>query len=177
MFKHATLTPKFAIILMLLICLVVFAACGGSSTGSAGNSGGDNNASAASDTNAPAIPTMPIPKENFKAHAENQITNTTSISSPQPASQTQATTTTTTASSGNRSYTKNKCADCHGDKGEVVAGKTTKAIGGTTLTADQFDQFLRTGGGLGDTHIFGPGAISPGGMQALYAYVKSLPGK
>ena len=56
-------------------------------------------------------------------------------------------------------------------------GKTTKAIGGTTLVADQFDIFLRTGGGLGDSHIFGPSAISPGGMATLYAYVKSLPGK
>ncbi len=183
MFKHATLTPKFAIILMLLICLVLFAACGGSTTGSSGNSGGDNNSSASSDNNAPAIPTMPIPKDNFKAHSENQITQTTSVSSTQPASQTQAATTTTTTASaddlarGSRSYAKNKCADCHGDKGEVIAGKTTKAIGGTTLAEDQFDQFLRTGGGLGDTHIFGPGAISPGGMQALYAYVKSLPGK
>ena len=184
MFKHATLTPKFAIILMLIVCTVVFAACGGNSN-STGSGSGDNAAAASSDNSAPAVPTMPIPKENFKAHAENQITQTISVSSTQPASQTQAATTTTTTTSasaddlarGSRSYAKNKCADCHGDKGEVVAGKTTKAIGGTTLAEDQFDQFLRTGGGLGDTHIFGPSAISPGGMQALYEYVKSLPGK
>ena len=181
MFKPATPTSKFAIILIVIVCTVVFAACGGNNS-SASSGSGDNAAASSSDNNAPAIPTMPIPKENFKAHAENQITQTISLSSTQTASQTQATTTTASTSAddlarGSRSYTKNKCADCHGDKGEVIAGKTTKAIGGTTLAEDQFDQFLRTGGGLGDTHIFGPGAISPGGMQALYEYVKSLPGK
>lgn len=182
MFNHATPMSKFAIILMLILLLGTFTACG-SNASSSGSGSTDSGAAASSDNNAPAIPTMPIPKENFKAHAENQITQTTSVSNTQSASQTQATTTTTTSASaddlarGSRSYAKNKCGDCHGDKGAVVAGKTTKAIGGTALAADQFDQFLRTGGGLGDTHIFGPGAISPGGMQALYAYVKSLPGK
>ncbi|MFN8487827.1 MAG: hypothetical protein U0350_09565 [Caldilineaceae bacterium] len=179
MSRYATPTAKFAII--LIVFSVLLAACGGNSS-SGSSASGDSGAAASSDSGVTPLPTMPIPKENFKAHSENQITQTISVSSTQPASQTQATTTTTSASAddlarGNRSYTKNKCADCHGDKGEVVAGKTTKAIGGTTLTLDQFDQFLRTGGGLGDTHIFGPGAISPGGMQALYAYVKSLPGK
>ena len=30
------------------------------------------------------------------------------------------------------------------------------------------------GGGLGNEHIFGRSAISPGGMTALYEYVQSL---
>ncbi len=78
---------------------------------------------------------------------------------------------------GARSYAKNKCNGCHGEKGEGVAGKTTKTIAGTALSAEQFDNFLRTGGGQGNDHIFGPSAISPGGMTVLYAYVKSLPRK
>lgn len=168
---------KFTIIFALITLAAVVAACGGN-TSSSGSASSDSAASASTDNNAPAMATMPIPKENFKAHAENQITNTTAVSTTQVASQTQATTASADdLARGSRSYAKNKCADCHGDKGEVVAGKTTKAIGGTTLVADQFDIFLRTGGGLGDSHIFGPSAISPGGMATLYAYVKSLPGK
>jgi mono/diheme cytochrome c family protein len=74
---------------------------------------------------------------------------------------------------GARSYDKNKCADCHGAQGEGVAGKG-KAIAGTSLSAGEFDRILRTGGGLGNSHIFGPSAVSPTGMGALYAYVQSL---
>jgi len=170
-------TTQFAFILSLSLFLLLFAACG-SDRASSDNASASHATPAAADNNAPAVATMPVPQGNFKAAAENQITTTTKVSTTSAASQTQ----TTNASAddlarGNRSYIKNKCSDCHGERGEVMAGKTTKAIGGTTLTVEQFDQFLRTGGGLGDSHIFGPGAISPGGMQVLYAYVKSLPGK
>jgi mono/diheme cytochrome c family protein len=74
---------------------------------------------------------------------------------------------------GANAYARNNCAECHGENGEGVAGKGA-AIAGITLTEDEFADLLRTGGGLGNTHIFGPSAISPGGMSALYAYVQSL---
>jgi mono/diheme cytochrome c family protein len=74
---------------------------------------------------------------------------------------------------GANAYARNNCAECHGENGEGVAGKGA-AIAGITLTEDEFADLLRTGGGLGNTHIFGPSAISPGGMGALYAYVQSL---
>lgn len=74
---------------------------------------------------------------------------------------------------GERSYTTKMCGDCHGAKGEGVEGKG-KALAGTTLTEAEFTDVLRTGGGLGNSHIYGPQAISPSGMEALYAYVKSF---
>jgi mono/diheme cytochrome c family protein len=74
---------------------------------------------------------------------------------------------------GERVYTKNKCGDCHGAKGEGVADKG-KAIAGMPLSLNEFDVLLRTGGGLGNSHIFGRSAVSPSGMEALYAYVQSL---
>jgi mono/diheme cytochrome c family protein len=154
---------------IVLICLLslLYTACGGGSSSSSSSSPTASSASASGA--AQAVPTMPA--GNFKPAAENQITKTVSVTG------TQTSATAPDLALGKRVYTKNKCADCHGEKGEIVAGKTTKAIGGTSLTAEQFDQFLRTGGGLGNDHIFGPSAISPGGMQALYAYVKPLPGK
>jgi len=175
--RRSSTFAKLTISLVLITLATLLAACGGNSS-SSGNASSGSAPAASSDNNAPAIATMPVPVGNFKAHADNQITGTTPVSTTQVVSQSQtAAASADDLARGNRSYVKNKCADCHGAKGEVVAGKTTKAIGGTTLAADQFDQFLRTGGGLGNDHIFGPATISPGGMAALYAYVKSLPGK
>jgi mono/diheme cytochrome c family protein len=74
---------------------------------------------------------------------------------------------------GARSYERNQCASCHGEQGEGVAGRGG-AIAGTSLSEREFENVLRTGGGLGNTHIFGPSAISPAGMGVLYAYVQSL---
>lgn len=77
---------------------------------------------------------------------------------------------------GARSYVKNNCAACHGEQGKGVADKGG-AIDGTALSLQEFDYFLRTGGGLGAEHIFGPSAVSPGGMAYLHAYVQSLAGQ
>lgn len=77
---------------------------------------------------------------------------------------------------GARSYAKNNCAACHGEQGKGVADKGG-AIGDTALSLQEFDYFLRTGGGLGAEHIFGPSAVSPGGMAYLHAYVQSLAGQ
>jgi len=74
---------------------------------------------------------------------------------------------------GARAYAKNKCADCHGAAGEGVADKGN-AIASTTLTLDEFEDVLRTGGDLGNSHIFGTSAVSPSGMAILYQYVQSL---
>ena len=158
-------SKRFFIVFICLLSLL-YTACGG---GSASSSSGSTNTVAPTTEAAQAVATMPA--GNFKAAAENQITKTVNVTT----TQTQANA--PDLALGARVYTKNKCAACHGEKGEVVAGKTTKAIGGTTISAAEFDEFLRTGGGQGNDHIFGPSAISPGGMEAVYAYVKSLPGK
>ena len=74
---------------------------------------------------------------------------------------------------GERSYTAKKCGDCHGAKGEGVEGKG-KALAGISLSEEEFTDILRTGGGLGNSHLYGVQAISPSGMEALYAFVKSF---
>jgi mono/diheme cytochrome c family protein len=69
----------------------------------------------------------------------------------------------------------NKCASCHGAKGEGVEGKG-KGVAGWTMSASDFDDLLRTGakGRLGNEHLYGPSQISPGGVENLFAYVVSL---
>jgi mono/diheme cytochrome c family protein len=78
-------------------------------------------------------------------------------------------------SRGERAYTSRGCADCHGAAGEGVEGQGS-ALAGTALTEEEFTDLLRTGGegSLGNDHLYGPQAISPSGMKALYAYVKSF---
>jgi mono/diheme cytochrome c family protein len=160
---------------IILVLLFLFTACGGGndSAGTTASTSADSNSqtAASNNTEANGVATMPAPANNFTAVGqENVLTTTVAL--------TQTQTTTTTANTANlelgqRAYAKNKCADCHGAKGEGVTGKG-KAIAGTTISLQNFDQVLRTGGGQGNSHIFGRSAVSPTGMEALYAYVQSL---
>lgn len=77
---------------------------------------------------------------------------------------------------GESIYSSKDCAGCHGPAAEGVAGKG-KALAGTPLSEQEFTDVLRTGGKgeLGNDHLYGPQSISPSGVTALYAYVKSLP--
>ncbi|MEZ4868707.1 MAG: c-type cytochrome [Caldilineaceae bacterium] len=111
-----------------------------------------------------------MPAGNFTAVGQQSI-----LTDTETLTQTSSTTTTVAAdlTRGEAAYTKNKCNECHGAQGEGVADQG-KAIAGTTLTFEEFDAVLRTGGGLGNSHIFGRSAVSPSGMEALYAYVQSL---
>lgn len=78
-------------------------------------------------------------------------------------------------SRGERVYASKGCGECHGLQGEGVEGKGNP-LAGTDLTEAEFTDILRTGGKgeLGNEHLYGPQAISPSGMEALYAYVKSF---
>jgi len=162
---------RLPFLIAILSILLFSVACGRSQgTGSTASSG-DSASGQASSRARPAAPTMP--SGNFTAVGQQSIlTETTSL--------TETTATTETAgitavdlSRGESAYTKNNCGDCHGPNGEGVADKGG-AVAGTTLSLEEFDAILRTGGGLGNTHIFGRSAVSPSGMEALYAYVQSL---
>ena len=158
---------RFWMIVAIFLISLIAAACGGRSSGSS-----------SSDLAAAATPTMPaIPTQNFVAVGQlTVVTDTNTVTG------TTATTQTTNAGSdanlkrGETAYTKNKCGDCHGAQGEGVTDKGGP-VAGTTISFEDFDKALRTGSGLGNTHIFGRSAVSPSGMEALYAYVQSLPVK
>lgn len=168
MLYRTDLSYRLRILVAILLTLSLLAACGRGQS----ESGGDAAASTAADA-PPAAPTMPA--GNFTAVGEQSI-----LSDTAKLTQTVQTTETTAAAApdlarGEAAYTKNKCGDCHGAKGEGVADKGN-AIAGTTLSLEEFDTLLRTGGGLGNDHIFGRSAVSPSGMEALYAYVQSFSG-
>ncbi len=177
MINFGKTTKRVGLALFLGPLLVVAVACGGSGSSS---SGGNTAVEA-------VVPTMP--PAQFTAVA-NQSVLTATVAPGTTNSVTTAITATAVISTeaagtdssavanpdlerGARSYTKNNCGECHGEQGEGVDGKGN-SIAGTALTSQEFDALLRTGNGLGAEHIFGPSAVSPGGMTTLYAYVQSL---
>ena len=172
MSSRTTHFPYRRLLLLFVVVFLFIAACGRNREGSA-----DSSQSPSADRL--AAPTMPAGQ--FTAVGEQSIlTDTASLTETVQTTQSVQTTQTTSAAApdlarGEAAYTKNKCGDCHGAKGEGVTDKGN-AIAGTTLSLEEFDALLRTGGGLGNDHIFGRSAVSPSGMEALYAYVQSFSG-
>ena len=66
----------------------------------------------------------------------------------------------------------NRCAECHGE-GAAGTDQATSLVG-LTLSEDEFEDLIRTGGELGPDHLFGSTKISPDGLSAVYAYLTSL---
>jgi mono/diheme cytochrome c family protein len=137
--------------------------------GCGGGSGAGSSSSAAKD-----VPTMPaarfaMPTTMITVAPGATLTATVAAATPAPAE-------TPDLARGERLYASKGCAECHGDKGEGVAGKGS-AVAGTPLDAQTFDDLMRTGGDgkLGPDHLYGPSAISPSGMAALHAWLQSLP--
>jgi mono/diheme cytochrome c family protein len=150
---------------VVVFCLV---ACGGGEAAPEADAAGGGVATVA------AMPTMPAARFTAVAQTSQLVTQTAAVTQTTTVTQPQtAAPSAEILARGAITYAKNKCADCHGAQGEGVADKG-QAIAGTPHTLEEFDTVLRTGAGLGNTHIFGRSAVSPRGMEALYAYVQSL---
>lgn len=74
---------------------------------------------------------------------------------------------------GRGRYEALECGSCHGAKGEGVAGKGS-AIVPTTLTEGEFITFMRSGGNLGNDHLYSTNRLSTTGGTNLYLYLVSL---
>lgn len=144
------MTRKPTFLGLILLLLVMLAGCGG----------------AGGNTPKPTVEGIPTPQGAF-AQATTVITP-------------QAAPTAASESGGGdpvagKTVYDNKCASCHGAKGEGVEGKG-KGAASWTMPAADFDDILRTGakGKLGNEHLYGPSQISPSGMENLFAFVRSL---
>lgn len=169
--KQARWLPRSFVLIGLGCILVILIACG---------AGADNSGSSGNTAAEAVVPTMP--PAQFTAVA-NQVVLTQTVKFTATVSAGTVSTETINAEAANaviergaRIYTKNKCDECHGKQGEGVPDKGN-ALTQSDLALAAFDDLLRTGGDLGSDHIYGQSAVSPSGMEALYAYVQSLPGK
>jgi mono/diheme cytochrome c family protein len=133
---------------LVLLLLAVLAGCGG----------------AGGNTPKPTVEGIPTPQGAF-AQATSAMTVSPATAQPALSGDPLA---------GKMVYD-NKCASCHGAKGEGVEGKG-KGVAGWTMTPADFDDILRTGakGKLGNEHLYGPSQISPSGVENLHAFVRSL---
>ena len=160
-------TSRFVPALTLLLLLLTLAAgCGPGDelTESGGESTGEE---APADSDSSAVPTMPAarfdqptPVTDLKgaSEADRQEDEEEAAEAPDLAT-------------GEFVYG-NRCAECHG---EGAAGTDqASSLVGLTLSEDEFEDLIRTGGELGPDHLFGSTKISPDGLSAVFAYLTSL---
>ncbi len=74
---------------------------------------------------------------------------------------------------GKGRYVALNCGSCHGDAGQGTA--TGPVLAGTKLSQDKFVDMLRTGGKLGNAHLYSVDRLSDPSSKNLYLYVLSLP--
>lgn len=148
-------------ILLAALSLLV-AGCGG---GSASTNSTEGDAGSAPTRRSAAVATMP--SANFSSvGAQSGLTQTTVVTTTAVEEETAG----PDLALGERVYT-NRCAECHGANGE---GGSASAVAGLTTPEEEFIDLLRTGGDLGNDHLFGTRAVSENGIGAMYAYLQSL---
>jgi cytochrome c553 len=80
----------------------------------------------------------------------------------------------TAVARGEHNWERLECFTCHGENGEGT--DDAPALAETTLTEDEFIDQLRTGGTLGNDHLFSTDRLSNSGSKYLYQFVLSLSG-
>ncbi len=73
---------------------------------------------------------------------------------------------------GKSRYEALACGDCHG--ADAKGTSKGKALVPSTLTEDQFIDYLRSGGKLGNDHLYSTNRLSDTGSKNLYLYILSL---
>ena len=73
---------------------------------------------------------------------------------------------------GQSRYAALACGSCHGDAGEGTPKGS--ALAGTKLSQDQFIDVLRTGGKMGNAHLYAVDRLSDPSGKNLYLYILSL---
>jgi mono/diheme cytochrome c family protein len=76
---------------------------------------------------------------------------------------------------GKGRYVALECGSCHGDAGQGT--DKGPRIAGTKLSEDEFINVLRSGGKLGNAHLFSTNRLSTTGGQNIYAFMLSLGSK
>lgn len=144
----------------VIVMFVLLAACGGGDSAAPAGEGEE----AASAERRSGVPTMPA--ANFESvGAQSAITQTGGITTTGDAAETGP-----DLALGERVYT-NRCAECHGAQAE---GGSAAALAGLGMDEAAFTDLIRTGGDIGNEHLFGTRAVSENGLAAMYAWLQAL---
>lgn len=157
MIGHRSL--KFILFLIIAFCIML-SGCGGSSESNTATDG-DNSGST---RRGAAVATMPAAQFE-SVGAQSRITETVVTTVTEEVVEEGP-----DLALGERVYT-NRCAECHGAQAE---GGSAVALRGTSLPEAEFIDWLRTGGEIGNDHLFGTRVVSENGIGAMYAYLQSL---
>jgi mono/diheme cytochrome c family protein len=153
--------------LLLILGLLSFAACQGTDSGTTD----------AGETLTPTEePTLITDATAEATHVWKQPTSIIKVKdTPTSAPSTPASADEKLIERGKMLYEKNECGSCHGDSGEGLSDQGSK-LAGTELSAEEFEDILRTGGRgrLGNEHLYGTSAITSSGIKAVYAFLQSL---
>ena len=157
--RFANRTVPTLVVLLLLLALA--AGCGPDDE----QNGSSEDSPAASDSS--AVPTMPAARFD----QPTPVTDLKDASEADQQEDEEQDEETPDIATGEFIYG-NRCAECHG---EGAAGTDqASSLVGLTLSEDEFEDLIRTGGELGPDHLFGSTKISPDGLSAVYAYLTSL---
>jgi mono/diheme cytochrome c family protein len=130
--------------------------------------------SSATQTAAPTVsPTSILPTHAFQQPTEAPAiataaaaTRTAVAAAPENALDPQA------VERGKGRYDALECGTCHGANGEGTDDGSP--LVGTTLDEEAFITFLRTGGTIGNDHLYSTNRLSESGGRNLYQYILSL---
>lgn len=162
--RNRRTTARVAASLAVLLLLLLPAACGnGDDGGGSGDDAASDSVPAASDRN--IVPTMPPARFD-------QPTPVTDMEEASKADQEQDEGELQPDLATGELIFNNRCAECHG---EGAAGTDqASSLVGLSLSENDFEDLIRTGGELGPDHLFGSTKVSPDGLSAVFAYLTSL---
>jgi hypothetical protein len=155
------LTGRIWVFMLMLVLLALLAACG-------------------SDDASDARPTSTqLPYFEQVATSTESPDMPTAVPTPVGADDdTQETLNPTAVARGLSGWERLECASCHGENGEGGADEINDTPAPSllelALSEDEFIDWLRTGGTLGNDHLFSTDRLSDNGGKNLYQYILSL---
>jgi mono/diheme cytochrome c family protein len=154
------LTGRICVFMLVMVLSVLLTACGG-------------------DDESDARPTRTqLPFFEQVATSTESPDMPTAVATSAAADDSEATPNPTAVARGLGSWERLECASCHGENGEggadEIDGTPAPSLLEVALSEDEFIDWLRTGGTLGNDHLFSTDRLSDNGGKNLYQYILSL---
>lgn len=158
-------------VLLWVLVMMLLAACGGGDD-SAGENSGDNAGSQVDEEQQPTpFPTFAFTQPTLAP----QVATAAALGATatfEAANSDEIVLDPVAVERGLGRYQALECASCHGENGEGV--EDGSSLLEWSQSQDEFIDFMRTGGEMGDDHRFPAERLSNSGIENLYQYLVSL---